>query len=75
MLKLASGKDIWFYGGGALFRSFLEAGIVDTVEPAVVPVLLGDGIPMLPAPHLRTNLRLTGHRLYAKSGIMLMSTL
>ena len=71
-LKAASGKDIWLYGGGALFRTFLEAGTVDTVEPAVVPVLLGDGIPMLPPPHLQTKLRLTNHRLYAKSGIMLL---
>ena len=72
LLKAASGKDIWLYGGGALFRTFLEAGVVDTVEPAVVPVLLGDGIPMLPPPHLRTKLCLTSHRLYAKSGIMLL---
>jgi dihydrofolate reductase len=71
-LKTAPGKDIWLYGGGALFRTFLEAGTVDTVEPAVVPVMLGDGVPMLPPPHLRTTLSLTNHRLYLKSGIMLL---
>jgi dihydrofolate reductase len=71
-LKTAPGKDIWLYGGGALFRTFIEAGTVDTVEPAVVPVLLGDGVPMLPPPHLRTALSLTKHRLYPKSGMMLL---
>jgi dihydrofolate reductase len=71
-LKATDGKDIWLFGGGALFRTFVEAGVVDTVEPAVVPVLLGDGVPMLPAPYLRTTLALTKHRLYQTSGIMLL---
>jgi dihydrofolate reductase len=71
-LKAKAGKDIWLYGGGELFRTLLEAGLVDTVEPAVVPVLLGGGIPMLPPPAARTKLSLTGHRLYPKSGIMLL---
>lgn len=71
-LKAQAGKDIWLYGGGELFRTLLEAGVVDTVEPAVVPVLLGDGISMLPRPAARTKLSLSGHRLYTKSGIMLL---
>jgi dihydrofolate reductase len=71
-LKAKAGKDIWLFGGGALFRTFLEAGLVDTVEPAVIPVLLGSGVPILPAPYLRTMLSLTKHRLYQHSGIMLL---
>jgi len=47
-LKAQSGRDIWLYGGGTLFRSLLDAGLVDTVEVAVVPVLLGAGVPLLP---------------------------
>ena len=71
-LKATPGKDIWLYGGGELFRTLLEAGLVDTVEPAVVPVLLGGGVPMLPSPATRTKLALSGHRLYPKSGIVLL---
>jgi dihydrofolate reductase len=71
-LKSTNGKDIWLFGGGALFRTFVEGGVVDTVEPAVVPVLLGCGVPMLPAPYLKTTLALTKHRFYQKSGIMLL---
>src|SRR5947207_2525502 len=48
-LKAKPGKDIWLFGGGELFRTLLEANLVDTVEPAVIPVLLGAGIPMLPS--------------------------
>ena len=71
-LKARPGKDIWLFGGGELFRTLLEAGIVDTVELAVVPVLLGKGVPMLPSSDSRTTLTLTRHHLYAKCGIMLL---
>ncbi len=71
-LRKSSGKDIWLFGGGVLFRSLLAAGLVDTVEPAIVPVLLGGGIPLLPSPAARTRLKLTGRRVYEKSGIVLL---
>ena len=60
-LKAKPGKDIWLYGGGSLFRSLLDAGVVDTVELAVIPVLLGDGIPLLP-PGGTTKLVLSDHK-------------
>src|SRR5690349_11124441 len=48
-LKKKTGRDIWLFGGGELFRYLLDGGLVDTVEVAVMPVLLGHGIPLLPA--------------------------
>ena len=54
------GKDVWLMGGGKLFRSLLEAGVVDGVEVAVVPVLLGGGIPFLPPGTETVGLELTG---------------
>jgi dihydrofolate reductase len=47
-LKTEEGKDIWLMGGGVLFRSMLDAGLVDGVDVAVVPVLLGSGVPLIP---------------------------
>src|SRR5258706_15462260 len=44
-LKEEEGRDIWLMGGGVLFRSLVEQGFVDTVEVAVVRVLLGGGLP------------------------------
>src|SRR5436309_1159328 len=70
-LRKESGKDIWLFGGGVLFRSLLDAGLVDTVEVAVMPVLLGGGIPLLPAPAKQAKLKLTGHKIY-KTGIVLL---
>jgi dihydrofolate reductase len=69
-LRSKPGKDVWLWGGGSLFRSFAELGLVDTVEVAVVPVLLGEGVPLLAAPGKRVALKLTGHKLYSRTGIM-----
>jgi len=67
-IRAKARKDIWLFGGGQLFRSFLEGGFVDTVEVAIVPVLLGAGLPLIVPPAPRTPLRLTSHRIYP-SGI------
>ncbi len=71
-LKASPGKDLWLFGGGSLFRSFLDLGLVDSVEVAVVPVLLGGGIPLLPSPAARARLRLAQHRVFAKTGTALL---
>lgn len=71
-LKRAPGKDIWLFGGGQLFRTLLGAGLVDSVEPAVVPILLGDGIPFLPETSIRAALTFTRQQVYPKSGIVLL---
>ena len=44
----ASGRDIWLFGGGELAGQLIEAGVVDRVEVALMPVLLRCGIPLLP---------------------------
>lgn len=70
-LRRQPGKEIWLFGGGALFRSMLELNLVDSVEVAVVPVLLGGGIPLLPAPARRTKLKLVGHKAYKTGNVSL----
>jgi dihydrofolate reductase len=67
-LRSTPGKDVWMFGGGSLFRSLARLEAVDTVEVAVVPALLGDGVPLLAAPSPRIRLQLIGHRVYARTG-------
>lgn len=69
-LKAEPGKDIWLFGGGELFRTLLDEGLVDGVGAAIMPVVIGGGIPFLPAPAKQTKLKLVKHKLYPKSGIM-----
>jgi len=71
-LKAQTGGDIWLFGGGALFRSLLDAGLVDTVEVALMPVLLGSGIPLLP-PGASTSLELVDQLPLPASGIVMLS--
>jgi dihydrofolate reductase len=52
-LKAQPGKHIWLFGGGVLFRFLLDAGLVDAIDVAVMPVLLGSGVPLLPEGHRR----------------------
>jgi dihydrofolate reductase len=69
-LKTKPGKDIWLFGGGLLFRSLLAAGLVDSVEVGVMPILLGGGISLFPPPASAANLELKSHRLYSSTGIV-----
>ena len=68
-MRSLPGKDIWLFGGGKLFQSLLALGCVDTVEPAIIPVLLGGGRPLLPTPAVQHMLTLTSQRAYP-SGIV-----
>ena len=64
------GKPLWLWGGGVLFRELAAAGLVDGIDVAVIPVLLGGGIPLLPPPASRLTLQLRSHRLYARTGTL-----
>ena len=65
-LKSQPGKDLWIFGGGDLFAQLLEAGVVDDIEVAIVPVLLGGGIPLRALPSAMQRLTLTTHTIYKK---------
>ena len=72
-LKQQSGKDIWLFGGGSMFRTLADAGLVDTVEIAVMPVLLSQGVQLL-APGARiTGMKLDKCETLPKSGIVMLS--
>jgi len=70
-LKAEPGKDIWLMGGGVLFRGMLDAGLVDAVEIALMPVMLGSGTPLLPEGR-RQSLHLRESKALA-SGILMLS--
>ncbi len=70
-IRAQAQKDIWLFGGGKLFRSLLNQSLVDSVEVAIIPVLLGGGLQVLPSPASQAKLRLTSHRVYG-SGIVLL---
>ena len=58
-LRAESGRDIWLFGGGSLFASLLAARLVDQIEVAVMPVILGSGTPLVSVGAPRSRLTLT----------------
>jgi dihydrofolate reductase len=46
-LRKVAGKDVWLVGGGALIGDFLDARQIDEYIIHIVPVLIGEGIPLL----------------------------
>ena len=73
MLK-ATGEDkpLWLWGGGELFGELARAGLVDAVDVAILPVLLGDGLPFLKSPYQPMSLTLRSQRLYPKTGTLFL---
>ena len=72
-LKQASdGKPLWLWGGGDLFGELARAGLVDGVDVAIIPVLIGGGLPLIRGPVPRIPLQLRSQRLYAATGTMFL---
>jgi dihydrofolate reductase len=43
--SIPADKDICVFGGGQLMTEFIELGLLDELGVAVVPVILGGGVP------------------------------
>ncbi|HET6202916.1 MAG TPA: dihydrofolate reductase family protein [Planctomycetota bacterium] len=61
-LRGAAGKDIWLVGGGALAGALLDAAQVDEIVVHVVPILIGEGIPLFAPRRRSASLRLVSSR-------------
>ena len=71
-LREEPGKDIWLFGGGRLFGSLCNEGLVDTVEVAILPVLLGGGVPFVAELSRQVELRLRGQKTYQITGTVVL---
>jgi len=70
-LREKPGKDIWLMGGGELARDFLKADLVDELYLGIVPVLLGEGIPLFPSGFPQRNFALIENKTYTRGLIAL----
>jgi len=57
-LRDQPGKDIWLMGGGDLIASFLDEHAIDEFVISVVPVFIGDGVPLIARRHRNVPLDL-----------------
>jgi len=68
-LRATPGKNIWMMGGGELIASFLDAGEIDEFDIHVIPVFIGEGIPLVAPRHRDVPLRLRSMRKYPDGDI------
>ena len=61
-LRKEPGKDIWMMGGGGLIASFLDAGQIDEFSIHVIPVFIGEGIPLISPKRRTVGLKLLSTR-------------
>jgi dihydrofolate reductase len=63
-LRAEPGKHIWMMGGATLIASFLDAGEIDEFDIHMIPVFIGEGIPLMTPRHRDVPLRLLASRKY-----------
>jgi dihydrofolate reductase len=71
-LRARRGKHILHMGGGELARDFLKADLIDELFLGIVPILLGDGLPLFPAGFPQRDFTLVENKTYSKSQICLI---
>jgi len=70
-LRDKPGKNIWMMGGGELARDFLKADLIDELYLGVLPVLIGEGIPLFPAGFPQREFSLLENKTYSRGMITL----
>lgn len=70
-LRAARGKDVWMMGGGELIASFLDADQIDELILYVMPVLIGEGVPLIAPRRGDVPLRLLSSRAYENGVVRL----
>jgi len=70
-LREQSGKDIWLMGGGEIIASFLDEQLIDEFVISVVPVFIGDGIPLIARRHRHVPLELLSNERFEDGVVQL----
>ena len=71
-VRSVEGKNIWLVGGSVLIRDCLEKHLINEIIISIIPIVLGDGIPLFANPTTATDLHLTGWQTYS-SGLVQLS--
>lgn len=70
-LRAQKGKHIWLVGGASLAASFLDCGQLDEIIIHVIPIFIGEGIPLLQPRHRLIPLKCLSTRRYSDGVVRL----
>ncbi|MEJ7674158.1 MAG: dihydrofolate reductase family protein [Chitinophagaceae bacterium] len=70
-IKNEDGKDIALFGGGELLTSLLNLDLVEEISLAVIPIILGKGIPFIKELNKRVPLTLIKSKTYSNGTVQL----
>ena len=70
-LRQKKGKHIWHMGGGELARDFLKDDLIDELYIGVVPILIGEGIPLFPCGFPQREFSLLENKTFSRGMIAL----
>ena len=74
-IKNEPGKDIWLFGGASLTASLLKHGLIDEINLAVHPLILGAGKPLFSNIQSRVPLTLINTKTYSSGLVSLTYSL
>ncbi len=70
-LRAQKGKDVWMMGGGGIIASFLDEGAIDEFIIHVIPVFIGEGVPLIAPRHRTVPLKLISTKKYSDGVVRL----
>ena len=70
-IRREQGKHIWLVGGGQIIASFLDRGEIDEFIIHVIPLFIGEGIPLIQPRHRNVPLKLLRTRQYSDGVVRL----
>ena len=63
-LNLKNGKNIWLVGGASIIDEFLKLDLIDEFIISIIPILLGEGIPLFKGDNVESQLKLLNVKSY-----------
>lgn len=70
-LRAKAGKNIWMMGGGEIIAAFLDEGEIDEFNIKVIPIFIGDGIPLINPRHRSIPLKLISTKKFSDGVVQL----